>query len=236
MIHPQSPPSREIMEWIPGSGAWDDDGGDRALWVGHSLHSTAGCVPARQNAGVCSIVPCSACTLRPSAGTCARQAGSPEGRARAVPSEQVVFGWRNARAARNSPDGVPIRQAAASHAHGAGLSTCPSSGPSARVAPAAAWTGRGRCFGRGFRHGPCCAVQHVRHRPGPVSRPRPLEAGLERTRPGGWLARLAEASAPPAEPRWPSPPRSTRPTLGRVAPGHSLPLASKRSRSIRQRE
>jgi hypothetical protein len=78
-----------------------------------------------------------------------------------------------------------------------GLLTRPSSGPSTRVAPAAAWTGRGRCFGRVFRHGHWREkMRHVRHRPAPVIHPA-RQAG-NRT-PARWLAlHDAPERAPPA--------------------------------------
>ena len=128
--------------------------------------------------------------------------------------------------------------------HGAGLSACPSSGPSARVAPAAVRTDRGTCVWRGFRHGPWPAVSGPscppQARPGDAPLTR-LSAGAERTRPGGWLstgpsgtcpAKTGAASGTPMA----SASRSLPRHVSAPGPGHSLPLASKRSRSIRQRE
>jgi len=51
-----------------------------------------------------------------------------------------------------------------------GLSTRPSSGPSARVAPAAVRTDHGRCFGREFRHGPCARSWMMRVTQGGIAR------------------------------------------------------------------
>ena len=120
-----------------------------------------------------------------------------------------------------------------------GLSTRPSSGPSTRVAPAAAWTGRGRCFGRVFRHGPCLAyAKHVRHRPAPVSRPNRLtRASGKGPGPVAGFARRSRKSAARQRNRvghrLPLPDTLT---FAWQIRGYSLPPASKRSRSIRQRE
>ena len=79
---------------------------------------------------------------------------SPEGRARAVPQGKWVLGGADsARPGTRRMASPPDRRRPRTHVE-VGLLTCPSSGPSTRVAPAAAWTGRGRCFGRVFRHGP----------------------------------------------------------------------------------
>ena len=96
-----------------------------------------------------------------------------------------------------------------------GLSTRPSSGPSARVAPAAVRTDHGRCFGREFRHGPCARswmmrvtqggiaragthrARHVRHRPGPPG-PSPACTGGSGPGPVAGFARRLRAP-PPAE-------------------------------------
>lgn len=87
----------------------------------------------------------------------------------------------------------PTSGSLAKHAE-VGLRTCPSSGPSARVAPAAAWTDRGSCFGCGFRHGPCSRHANMSATgPDRWSRPRPLVTDdRAEPRPGGWLARHRE--------------------------------------------
>ena len=138
--------------------------------------------------------------------------------------------------ARTAPDDVRIRQAMASQTHGAGLFTCPSSGPSARVAPAAAWTGRGSCFGRWFRHGPWReTTRHVRHRPAPVSRLPAFRRQEVGPRPGGWLCTTLERPA-----------RQRNRVGHRLPPGPGtryagprrafLPPGPTRSRSIRRRK
>ena len=129
--------------------------------------------------------------------------------------------------------------------HGAGLSACPSSGPSARVAPAAIRTDRGSCVWRGFRHGPWRAVSGPpcppQARPGdtPLARPFGLAwngpgpvAGFPPARLGTCPAKTGAASGTPMA----SASRSLTRHVSAPGPGHSLPLASKRSRSIRQRE
>jgi hypothetical protein len=149
---------------------------------------------------------------------------SPEGRARAVPQvrgfwwcmyvivqmkpferDMHLGGADSARPGTRRMVSPPDRRRPRMHVE-VGLLTRPSSGPSTRVAPAAAWTGRGRCFGRVFRHGPWREkMRHVRHRPAPVIHPA-RQAG-KRPRPGGWLCTtLPKERRPPAEPRWPSPP------------------------------
>ena len=138
--------------------------------------------------------------------------------------------------ARTAPDDVRIRQAMASQTHGAGLFTCPSSGPSARVAPAAAWTGHGSCFGRWFRHGPWReTTRHVRHRPAPVSRLPAFRRQEVGPRPGGWLCTPPERAA-----------RQRNRVGHRLPPGPGtryagprrafLPPGPTRSRSIRRRK
>lgn len=130
------------------------------------------------------------------------------------------------------------------------LFACPSSGPSARVAPAAVRTDRGTCVWRGFRHGPWrpFPARHVRHRPGPVTRPSPALSGRRGHDPGPVAGfppassgtcrtglappRTDAASGTPMASASRSPPRH----VSAPGPGHSLPPASKRSRSIRQRE
>ncbi len=121
-------------------------------------------------------------------------------------------------------------------AHGAGLSTRPSSGLSARIAPAAIRTDRG-C---GFRNSGTDPDAHH------ASCPPQARTGLAvRTQPFGWreinpgpvagFARVSKETRPPAEPRWPPPPCATCRTLRQIPKG--LPPAwSKRSRTIRQRE
>ena len=112
--------------------------------------------------------------------------------------------------------------------HGAGLSACPSSGPSARVAPAAIRTDRGTCVWRGFRHGPWQAASGPpcppQARPGDTPLARPF--GLARNEPGpvAGFPPAPRGLAPrkpvlPAEPRWPPPPEACRATSARPAPG-----------------
>ena len=83
-------------------------------------------------------------------------------------------------------------------AHGAGLSTCPSSGPSARIAPAAIWTDRG-CGFRGSGTDPDAQhlARHVRHRPGPDVPFAAAVAAMRKRLPARWLA-LRGRSRPPA--------------------------------------
>ena len=89
-----------------------------------------------------------------------------------------------------------------------GVSPAPLQGPVARVAPAAAWTGRGSCFGRGSGTDPAWQSQACPPQARAAVPPHPLsQAERAGPRPGGWLctARPKERR-PPAEPRWPPPP------------------------------
>ena len=119
------------------------------------------------------------------------------------------------------------------------LFACPSSGPSARVAPAAIRTDRGTCVWRGFRHGPWQAASGPpcppQARPGqPAPRP-PCGQTRNGIRPGGWLSTgflgclSRETPMPPAEPRWPPPPEASRATSARPAPG----IPSRLARNVR---
>ena len=128
-------------------------------------------------------------------------------------------------------------------AHGAGYLTCPSSGPSARVATAAAWTDRG-CGFRGSGTDPDRHIDasqsapkprgdemhpadHVRHRPVPVLHPGlPSGSYGAKSRPGGWLCTapseefLPENGRPPAE------------TPMATASPHVLPHVTSRQRGL----
>ena len=129
--------------------------------------------------------------------------------------------------------------------HGAGLSPAPLQGPppglprprSGQTAGHASGVGSGTDPGRPF------PARHVRHRPGPVTRPSPALSGGHGTTPARWLAfhRLPRGLAPPlTDAASGTPMASASWSLARhvstPGPGHSLPPASKRSRSIRQRE
>jgi len=130
----------------------------------------------------------------------------------------------------------PTGGSLAKHAE-VGSSPAPLQGPLARVAPAAAWTGRGSCLKRGSGTDAARTRDHVRHRPGPKAPLLPACRGRKQLNPGPVAGlRLPEekhaasgttlATASPLIP----------PHVRTPPPGHSLPPASKRSRSIRQRE
>ena len=140
---------------------------------------------------------------------------------------KIEIGWRSSRAARSSPDGVRIRQAAPC--------TPGNVSPSGLLRPRS-----GQTAGDGFR-GPARTLKeqipHVRHRPVPVCRPTRLAAYVERG-PGpvaGFARRSRENTARQ---------RShdgirllSRPAARYGTPQKAfLPPGRKRSRTIRQRE
>jgi hypothetical protein len=169
------------------------------------------------------------------AGLCSKF--SPEGRARAGPQEigrRVALTARGPEFAgwRPHPTGAGL----APHVK-VGLSTCPSSGPSTRVAPAAAWTGRGSCFGRVFRHGPCSLnARHVRHRPAPVILSPPVRQETDPGPVAGFARRSRKSAARQRNRVGHRLPPPAALTFARQTGGIPSRLASKRSRSIRQRE
>ena len=140
---------------------------------------------------------------------------------------------KNGGAARARPESRRMMSASDRRclaAHGAGYLTCPSSGPSARVATAAAWTDRG-CGFRGsgtdparcvdaFRSAPgftgaMKCIQQIMSATGPFrsAAPARLSAAVERV-PGpvaGFARRLRKSffrrtAARQRRPRWPPPP------------------------------
>lgn len=119
------------------------------------------------------------------------QARGPEGRARAVPSDWVVGlgGAERARPGIRRAVSSPDRRRLA----------VPGLLPPARIAPAAARTGRGSCVW----HGPARTLlnaQHVRHRPGPVAPPSPacVTGSDRRSGPVAGFARRSLRKPPPA--------------------------------------
>jgi len=173
---------------------------------------------------------------------------SPEGRTRAVPLAMKWSGDAGSLplphrgGAERARPGTRrmlsgIRQAAPCRPRSRPFA-CPSSGPSARIAPAAVRTDRGTCVWRGFRHGPWRAVSGPscppQARPGDTPLAR-LSAGAEQD-PGPVAgfppARLGTCPAKPvlpAEPRWPPPPEACRATSAHPAPG----IPSRLHRNVR---
>ena len=141
------------------------------------------------------------------------------------------------RAARNSPDGVPTRQALASQSRGGWLSHLPLF---RALSPGLPRPRPGRAAGAALGVVPARTLlgkrKHVRHRPAPLSRPTRLRR-LKEQNPGPVAGFARRPKAPPASGTTlatASP--LAAPYVGTPPPGHSLPPASKRSRSIRQRE
>ncbi|AKH99972.1 hypothetical protein IMCC20628_01256 [Hoeflea sp. IMCC20628] len=102
-------------------------------------------------------------------------------------SGKGVVGWRYARAARNSPDGVPIRQASASQCtRRLATSPAPLQGPPSGL-PRPQF-GRTAGDALGAHSGTDLDAKYAMSATGPDRCPAPARRQESRTRPGGWLA------------------------------------------------
>ena len=128
--------------------------------------------------------------------------------------------------------------------HGAGVSPAPLQGPPPGLPRPRSGQTAGHASGVGSGTDPerPLPARHVRHRPGPATRPSPAfrlarnepgpVAGFPPALSGTCPAKTGAASGTPMASASRSPPRH----VSAPGPGPSLPPASKRSRSIRQRE